>query len=142
MESGTSPASRDRQIHLASPDRTVSRASTVRHHLASPDRTVSPATSGRRVRTGRRKSATALSCAIAQVIAGPLSGIPAIVLGVMSMREIRRTGEQGHGMAMAGLVLGIIGLILEVLALILIIILFTYFRADIRQPAFSGPSSP
>ncbi len=84
----------------------------------------------------------ALSCAIAQIIAGPLSGIPAIVLGVMSMREIRRTGERGHGMAMAGLVLGIIGLMLEVLALILIIILFMYFRAYIRQPAFPGPSSP
>lgn len=84
----------------------------------------------------------ALSCAIAQVIAGPLSGIPAIVLGVMSMREIRRTGERGHGMAMAGLVLGIIGLILAVLALILIIVLVMYFRSYIRQPAFPGPSSP
>jgi hypothetical protein len=84
----------------------------------------------------------ALSCAIAQVIAGPLTGIPAIVLGVMSMREIRRTGEKGRGMATAGLVLGIIGLILEVLALILIIILYVYFRAEIRQPAFPGPSPP
>jgi uncharacterized membrane protein len=60
----------------------------------------------------------------------------------MSMREIRRTGEQGHGMAMAGLVLGIIGLILEVLALILIIVLLVYFKTYIRQPAFPGPSAP
>ncbi len=84
----------------------------------------------------------ALCCGIAQVIVGPLSGIPAIVLGVMSMREIRQTGEQGHGMAVAGLVLGIIGLILAVLALILIIVVFAHFRADMRQPAFPGPSFP
>jgi hypothetical protein len=35
-----------------------------------------------------------------------VTGIPAVVLGHMARAEIRRTGEQGDGLAVAGLVLG------------------------------------
>lgn len=63
----------------------------------------------------------ALCCGIGQVIAGPLAGIPAVILGAMSLGQIARTGEDGRGMAITGLVLGIIGLILTVLFIILFI---------------------
>jgi hypothetical protein len=63
----------------------------------------------------------ALSCGIAQIVAGPLAGIPAVVCGIKSLGQIQRTGEDGRGMAKVGLTLGIIGLILEVLAIILLI---------------------
>jgi hypothetical protein len=63
----------------------------------------------------------ALCCGIGQVIAGPLAGIPAVILGFMSLGQIARTGEDGRGMAITGLVLGIIGLILTVLFIILFI---------------------
>lgn len=70
---------------------------------------------------GRRTNSlaiAALCCAIGQVIAGPFAGIAAIVLGAISLRQIQASGEDGRGMAMTGLVLGIVGLILFVLLLI------------------------
>jgi hypothetical protein len=47
-----------------------------------------------------------LACGLAQFVAGPLPTIPAIVFGHMARGQIRRTGEQGAGLALAGLVLG------------------------------------
>jgi hypothetical protein len=70
---------------------------------------------------GRRTNSlaiAALCCAIGQLIAGPFAGIAAIVLGVMSLRQIQASGEDGRGMAMTGLVLGIVGLIVFVLLII------------------------
>jgi len=55
-------------------------------------------------------------------VLGIFTGIPAIILGHMARRQIRQTGEQGAGMAMAGLVLGYIGVALAVIALILIVV--------------------
>jgi Domain of unknown function (DUF4190) len=63
----------------------------------------------------------ALCCGIGQIIAGPLAGIPAVILGFMSLGQISRSGEDGRGMAITGLVLGIVGLMLTVLVIILII---------------------
>jgi hypothetical protein len=47
-----------------------------------------------------------LACGLAQFAFGPLATIPAIVLGHMARSQIKRTGEQGGGLALAGLVLG------------------------------------
>ncbi|MGO8956441.1 MAG: DUF4190 domain-containing protein [Streptosporangiaceae bacterium] len=63
----------------------------------------------------------ALCCAIGQVIAGPFAGIPAIVLGSMSLRQIRETGEDGHGMAVTGIALGIVGTMLTVVIIVIFI---------------------
>jgi Domain of unknown function (DUF4190)/Domain of unknown function (DUF1707) len=64
-----------------------------------------------------------LACGIGQVFLGPLPTIPAIVLGHMARREIRRTGEDGKGLATAGLVLGWTGAGLVVLACLFIVVL-------------------
>jgi hypothetical protein len=57
-----------------------------------------------------------LACGLAQFAFGPLATIPAIVLGHMARSQIRRTGEQGAGLALAGLGLGwgavILGIVL------------------------------
>ena len=57
-----------------------------------------------------------LACGLAQFAVGPLATIPAIVLGHMARSQIGRTGEQGAGLALAGLVLGwgavILGIVL------------------------------
>jgi DUF1707 SHOCT-like domain/Domain of unknown function (DUF4190) len=62
-----------------------------------------------------------LACGIAQFAIGPLATIPAIVLGHMARSRIRRTGEQGAGLALAGLILGwgavIVGVIVFVIGL-------------------------
>ena len=47
-----------------------------------------------------------LACGLAQFAFRPLATIPAIALGHMARSQIRRTGEQGAGLALAGLVLG------------------------------------
>jgi Domain of unknown function (DUF1707)/Domain of unknown function (DUF4190) len=64
-----------------------------------------------------------LACGVGQPFTGFLSTIPAIVLGHMARREIRRTGEDGAGLATAGLVLGWSGAILILLALLLLVAL-------------------
>ena len=76
---------------------------------------------GRPGRTTNTLAITALSCGIAQIIAGPLATIPAIVCGLISLSQIDRTGEDGRGMAKVGLTLGIIGLTLEVLVIVLLV---------------------
>lgn len=66
---------------------------------------------------GRRTNAlaiAALCCGVAQVAAG----IPAIVLGAMSLKQISRSAEDGRGMAMTGLALGVVGTILLVLGVV------------------------
>jgi hypothetical protein len=68
-------------------------------------------------------AAGSLACGIGQLVFGPLATIPAIVLGHMARREIRRTGEDGMGLATAGLVLGWTGAALVVLACLFIVVL-------------------
>ena len=62
-----------------------------------------------------------LACGIAQFAFGPLATIPAIVLGHVARHQIKRTGEQGGGLALAGLMLGwavvILGIVLIVVGL-------------------------
>ncbi len=76
----------------------------------------------------------ALACAVGQVIAGPFAGIAAIVLGVMSLRQIEASGEDGRGMAITGLVLGIVGLIIAVFLLIFIVALFHGVATNFNNP--------
>ena len=61
-----------------------------------------------------------LACGLAQFVFGPLATIPAIVLGHVARHQIRRTGEQGAGLALAGLILGwatvILGIVLIVVS--------------------------
>jgi len=55
-----------------------------------------------------------LACGIAQFVFGPLATIPAIVFGHVARGQIKRTGEQGAGLALAGLVLGWAAVILGI----------------------------
>jgi hypothetical protein len=59
-----------------------------------------------------------LACAIAQSVFGPLATIPAIVLGHMARHQIKRTGEQGAGLALAGLIIGWMAVILGILIVV------------------------
>jgi hypothetical protein len=62
----------------------------------------------------------AIGALVAGIVGVPLCfcGIPsiiAIVLGFLAMSETKRTGQDGHGMALAGVIIGVIGLALAVL---------------------------
>lgn len=82
---------------------------------------------------GRRTNSlaiAALCCAIGQVVGGPIAGIAAIVLGAMSLKQIQVSGEDGRGMAVTGIVLGIAGLILFVLVIIFALALIHGLQSD------------
>jgi hypothetical protein len=66
----------------------------------------------------------ALCCAVGQLIVGPFAGIAAIVLGAMSLKQIRLSGEDGRGLAMTGLILGIVGTIITTLLVLFFVVLF------------------
>ncbi len=59
-----------------------------------------------------------LGCGIAQFMFGPVVAIPAIVFGHVALRQIKRTGEQGAGLALAGLILGWAAVILVIVLIV------------------------
>jgi hypothetical protein len=61
-----------------------------------------------------------LVCGIAQFATG-ITFIPAIICGHLARTQIRRTGEQGDGMALAGLILGYVGAVLTVILVVIIV---------------------
>jgi hypothetical protein len=63
-----------------------------------------------------------LAFGIGQVFLWFFGSIIAIVCGHIARSQIRKTGEQGDGMALAGLVLGYIGLVIPILATALIVL--------------------
>lgn len=67
----------------------------------------------------------ALICGIVQFAKVPFLDIIAVILGHKAVRQIRQTGDDGYGMAKAGLILGYIGIALDVVAIGLIVFLVT-----------------
>ncbi|WP_246212438.1 DUF1707 and DUF4190 domain-containing protein [Streptomyces abyssomicinicus] len=63
-----------------------------------PPRSYAAATNG--------KAVAALVLGILTMVSGGVTSVPAVVLGHMARGEIRRTGQEGDGCALAGLVLG------------------------------------
>lgn len=59
-----------------------------------------------------------LVCGLGQFMFGPLATIPAIVFGHMARGQIKRTGEQGAGLALAGLILGWTAVVLAIVLII------------------------
>jgi uncharacterized membrane protein len=75
-----------------------------------------------------------LACGAGQLVAWPLSTVPAVVLGHVARKQIRRTGENGAGLALAGLVLGWVGVAVIVAAVAFISLALVVFT-------HSGPST-
>jgi hypothetical protein len=75
-----------------------------------------------------------LACGIGQFMVGPLATIPAIVFGHMARNQIRRTGEQGAGLALAGLVLGWGAVILAIILMTLAIAVAARTQAPVQTP--------
>jgi uncharacterized membrane protein len=65
-----------------------------------------------------------LACGLAQFVVGPLGTIPAIVLGHLARGQIRRSGQQGAGMALAGLMLGWAAVILGIIVIAVALVVF------------------
>jgi hypothetical protein len=72
---------------------------------------------------------------IAEFFTGGITAVPAVVLGHRARRQIRMTGEQGKGMATAGLVLGWTAIALFALLIVVFVLAAAAFTTH------GGPSS-
>ncbi len=75
------------------------------YHLGRP-----PGTNG--------KAIAALVCALAGLMFCGLPSIAGLILGIIAMRECRRTGQDGYGLALAGTIVG--GLVVALFVLYLL----------------------
>ena len=66
-----------------------------------------------------------LVCGLCQFFLPFIAGIPAIICGHNARSQIRRTGEDGSGMALAGLILGYVGVIGPILLILLVVAVAT-----------------
>jgi hypothetical protein len=74
----------------------------------------------------------ALVCGIAAFAVG-ITCIPAIICGHMARGQIRRTGEQGDGLAVAGLILGYISIVLFAVAIVAIALVASRTGSAVSQ---------
>ncbi|WP_158635110.1 MFS transporter [Tsukamurella asaccharolytica] len=77
--------------------------------------------------TGPGSSATN-GMAIAALVLGIIGGVWAIPIGHIALSQIRRTGESGRGMAIAGLVLGYVSLVGLIVGLITFLVIIGSVR--------------
>jgi hypothetical protein len=75
-----------------------------------------------------------LACGLAQFVFGPLATIPAIVFGHVARSQIRRSGQQGDGLAVAGLMLGWGAVILGIIVVIVALTAWTTLRGTAPGP--------
>jgi Domain of unknown function (DUF4190)/DUF1707 SHOCT-like domain len=75
-----------------------------------------------------------LVCGIGQMILWPLATIPAVVLGHVARHQIKRTGENGAGLALAGLILGWIGTAVLLLGILAVVLLLAAYSTASGHP--------
>jgi len=63
-----------------------------------------------------------LAFGVGQVFLWGIGSIVAIVCGHVARSQIRRTGEAGDGMALAGMILGYLGIVIPILTAVLIVL--------------------
>jgi hypothetical protein len=63
---------------------------------------------------------TSLVCAIAGLFLFCLPTIPAIVTGAVALRQIRQRGENGQGLALAGIIIGVCSILLAIVGIIVL----------------------
>ena len=78
-----------------------------------------------------------LVCGVGTFVVG-LSFLPAIICGHIARRQIRQTGEQGGGLALAGLILGYVGGAL----FIVLVAVFVIIAHKIGQVVPASPNAP
>jgi hypothetical protein len=62
-----------------------------------------------------------LCLGIGQILIGLLAGIPALILGIIALNQIKSRGERGRGMAIAGIVLSCLGLLFFIVVILALV---------------------
>ena len=84
----------------------------------------------------------ALVCGVGGFVIG-VSFIPAIICGHLARAQIRRTGEQGGGMALAGLIIGYVGIALFAVVVAAFIVIATNAGHAVGvSPGVPVPAAP
>lgn len=89
----------------------------------SPGGAPPPGAPGGQPRPGSTNSLAIVSLILGITWLGWIGSIMAVVLGHVSLSQIKKTGQSGKGMAIAGLVLGYIGILTGALVLIFLVAL-------------------
>jgi len=72
------------------------------------------------VQRNNSMAAAALGLGLLEIFSMGITAVPAIICGHIAISQIRRSGEQGRGMAVTALVLGYLALAIGVLAVFVI----------------------
>ena len=72
--------------------------------------------------------------AIISLIAAFVFPLAAVITGYIAQSQIRRTGEEGRGMARAGVIIGILGTLVQVVFFIIWFSLFLTAMGQVGQP--------
>ena len=75
-------------------------------------------------RPGQRNTLALVSLILGIVgfVTGGLAGIAAIVTGHISLSQIKKTGEDGRGMALTGTILGYVSVLIGILLIVLVFV--------------------
>lgn len=63
-------------------------------------------------------------------------GLASLIMGPIALGQIKRTGEQGRGLAIAGIIIGAIAVVVTIIAIIFWIVVFASMPASEWQRAF------
>lgn len=94
----------------------------------------------RRRRPTNALAVVALICGLIQPFTVGLTMFPAIFLGHAARRQIRRSGESGGGLALAGLLLGWVGVTIAVLSALGVLVAVAAAHAHVGQFPRSSPA--
>jgi hypothetical protein len=91
-----------------------------------------------RSQTTNGMAVASLVCGLLQVFSLGITAIPAVILGHLARKQMRRTGERGDGMATAGLVLGWLGIAFFVLLVVGLVAMAATHANDFNAYPSSG----
>lgn len=64
----------------------------------------------------------AIASLVSSLVSCGIGSILAVIFGIIAMRQIKQTGQAGHGLALAGLIIGSLGLAAAVIYIIIMIV--------------------
>ncbi|WP_353807352.1 DUF4190 domain-containing protein [Agromyces sp. SYSU T00194] len=88
-----------------------------------PDYSAAPAPSGQYAAAPSSTPKTNV-LAIVSLVSAFFISLVAIITGHIALSQIKKTGEQGRGLAIAGLVIGYVGLVIGLIVLLFWVVIF------------------